>query len=323
MIRLDRNRHGGGILLYIIKSLTWEIILKGSYDLEFIALSVTSALTTVKHCVSVLYRPPSSLVSFFDNFCTALHRLSIQSFSSFTLLGDFNINFCNKSHPNFCKLENILQMFSLSQVVNTPTHTSPNGDTSLIDLAILSNTALLLDCSTIPPLMNSDHNGLKLSLRWKYKDRPPQQPRTIWRNGNADYRKACQLIDETDWDSLLPTDNLDLAADNWHNRIMDIMSVCIPQQTLKRKRNVPWLTKNIIRYIRKCNAVLQATKRHAKPALATKYKQLRNRVVKMLRNAKRSYFQQLNPRNKKQFWKAVKSLNKQPSTIPTLHAPSR
>ena len=90
---------------------------------------------------------------------------------------------------------------------------------------------------------------------------------------------------------------------------MDIMSVCIPQQTLKRKRNVPWLT-NIIRYIRKRNTVFQATKRHAKPALATKYKQLRNRVVKMLRNAKRSYFQQLNPRNKKQFWKAVKSLNK-------------
>ena len=39
----------------------------------------------------------------------------------------------------------------------------------------------------------------------------------------------------------------------------------------------------------------------------------------MIRNAKSSYFKNLNPRNKKQFWKAVKYLNKQQSSIPTLH----
>ena len=39
----------------------------------------------------------------------------------------------------------------------------------------------------------------------------------------------------------------------------------------------------------------------------------------MILNAKSSYFKNLNPRNKKQFWKAVKCLNKQQSTIPTLH----
>ncbi len=61
------------------------------------------------------------------------------------------------------------------------------------------------------------------------------------------------------------------------------------QQTLRRRRNVPWLTKNITRHIRKRNAAFQATKRSARPKVASKYKRLRNKVVKMLRDAKSSY----------------------------------
>jgi len=53
------------------------------------------------------------------------------------------------------------------------------------------------------------------------------------------------MIDETDWESLLPEEDINLVATNWHNKFLDIMSACIPQQTLKRRRNVPWLTKDI------------------------------------------------------------------------------
>ena len=132
-------------------------------------------------------------------------------------------------------------------------------------------------------------------------------------------RKACQMINETDWDDLLHEDDVDCSATNWHNRFMEIMSACIPQQSLKRRRNVPWLTKNITRHIRMRNAAFQAARKSAKPAQYSKFRRLRNKIVKMIRNAKSSYFKNLNPRNKKQFWKAVKYLNKQQSTIPTLH----
>ena len=157
-------------------------------------------------------------------------------------------------------------MLSLSQVVGTPTHTGPSsGDSLLIDLAPISNTALLLYCSTVPPLANSDHNGLELSLKWRQNDRQVQQhPRTILRYRNADFRMACQMIDETDWESLLPEEDINLAGTNWHNKFLDIMSACFPQQTLKR-RNVPWLTKNITCHIRLRNAAFHATKRSDRP----------------------------------------------------------
>ena len=73
IVRLDRNRHGGGIIIYIHVSLNWEVLLRGPNNLEFIALSISPVFSNVKHCVSVLYRPPSSPVSFFDDFCNTLH----------------------------------------------------------------------------------------------------------------------------------------------------------------------------------------------------------------------------------------------------------
>ena len=32
-VRLDRNRHGGGVLIYIDSTLTWEVILKESNEM--------------------------------------------------------------------------------------------------------------------------------------------------------------------------------------------------------------------------------------------------------------------------------------------------
>ena len=57
LTRLDRNRHGGGVLIYIHASLTWEILSRGANDLEFLSLSISSAGGLFKHCVSVLYCP--------------------------------------------------------------------------------------------------------------------------------------------------------------------------------------------------------------------------------------------------------------------------
>ena len=93
LVRLDRNRHGGGVLIYIHSSLTWDVLLRGPNDLEFLSLSISSPCNCFKHCISVLYRSPSFPVSFFDNFCTTLQFLSPHRFTSFVLVGDFNINF--------------------------------------------------------------------------------------------------------------------------------------------------------------------------------------------------------------------------------------
>jgi len=99
--RLDRNRHGGGVIVYIDSCVSAELLMVGPSNLEFLSISVTSPYSTHKHCISVFYRPPSSSPAIFDNVFTVIQQLNLSSFSSFVLIGDFNIDFYNSSHPLF------------------------------------------------------------------------------------------------------------------------------------------------------------------------------------------------------------------------------
>ena len=92
-----------------------------------------------------------------DSLHTCLYDANVYSFSNFVLLGDFNVNINNPSHPLFSNLCSMLDSFSFEQVVTEPTHTSPLGNSSLIDLVMISNPSLLSSCTVIPPLGSSDH----------------------------------------------------------------------------------------------------------------------------------------------------------------------
>ena len=98
LFRLDRNRHGGGIALFVHSSLSCHVLLTGGpFELEFISLSVLSQSSFCKFCICLFYRPPSSPVYIFDNLCTTLQILNPVVFRNFLLLGDFNVDICNQT----------------------------------------------------------------------------------------------------------------------------------------------------------------------------------------------------------------------------------
>ena len=96
------------------------------------------------------------------------------------------------------------------------------------------------------------------------------------------------------------------------------MDNCIPHSVLKPRKNLPWLTKTIIQAMRKRNSLFRAAHKSGNKAILSKYKAERNKVVSLLRASKTAYFQNLGSSNSKEFWKAVKLVNKRSSTIPAL-----
>ena len=232
-----------------------------------------------------------------------------------TYLGDLNVNFVNPSHPLYSKLCNIMSTYCLTQIVTECTHVHHNDSTSIIDLVILSNPASLLSCVTVPPLSNSDHNGLLTTMKWKGTGSGVHSSRRpIWRYAYADWEKACELIDNTNWDSLR-SDDINLSWSNWQQQFMGIIEDCIPKGVLPPRKNLLWLNKNLICAMRKRNQLYKKAKQSGD---FSKYKFARNRVVSKLHMAKRAYFSNLNPKNPKKVWKAVKYLNKSQCSIPTL-----
>ena len=157
----------------------------------------------------------------------------------------------------FSKLSSFLQSFVLMQVVPQPTHFNSPGSFTLIDLVLMSVPSQLVNCSVIPPLGNSDHNGIDLTLKWSCNTHPVKtSKRTIWRYAHADFDKANQLIVRTDWSFLYNVSNVDTAWDLWEQKFISIMEECIPKATISQQRNLPWMNRRIKAKIRKRNSVL-------------------------------------------------------------------
>ena len=102
LVRKDRTRQGGGVAMYIHKSLHYETLHNNSMnELEIIAIKVY--LKKSKPIVlSTWYRPPSSNVDLFlhyDNFLTYVDGLGLDS----VLIGDTNCDILPQSMSSTSK----------------------------------------------------------------------------------------------------------------------------------------------------------------------------------------------------------------------------
>ena len=92
-VRLDRDRHGGGIVLFVADVYNVKVLQQGPFDLEFLLVSEQCAHFRLS--LAVLYRPPSSSAFYLDILYSVLEGVHPFYFSNFVLVGDFNIVFVN------------------------------------------------------------------------------------------------------------------------------------------------------------------------------------------------------------------------------------
>ena len=61
LIRLDRNRHGGGVFIYAQASLVTDVLVKGPQDFEFLVVKVNKNLLSIGVFINPL-APPTNLL---------------------------------------------------------------------------------------------------------------------------------------------------------------------------------------------------------------------------------------------------------------------
>ena len=317
LLHLDRNRHGGGIVLYIKDIFSHNIIFLGNCTFECIVVSVL--IGSCKFCICLLYRPPSSSVDVLDNLYSVLCSLDVCLYSHFLLIGDFNVDFMSPNRPLFSKLQSIASSFVLSQVITEPTHYSVTGVPSIIDLAFVLQPSDVQFCMTTPPLSTSDHMGIFRSYKIPSANkRPRSSKREVWCYSHGDFEKANEMLDQIDWEHIIDENNVNVSWNNWQNVFLNVMSECIPRKILPCKKHLPWITPSIHMAIKRRNSLLNTYKRTNSQLKLIQYKQVRNRVVTELRKAKQMFFKRMRDTDSKSFWKLSKILTKKESSIPSL-----
>jgi len=183
MVRRDRNRHGGGLLLFISDDIHSTCLLRhASLELLAVELKLKQGPLTIV----LFYRPPTSALDF-EDLENAILSLNPSRLKNCVLLGDFNVDLSCSSQSSIDLLAS-LSSFHFTQVVKEPTRVTKNSAT-IIDHIYLTNTSLLSSCSTTTPLGSSDHRSLQLSLNWS---KCPQKPVT----------RRIRNYSHADWDAI-------------------------------------------------------------------------------------------------------------------------
>ena len=295
--------------MYIHDSVSFTVRLKHpSIELMLVNLKIKRKSIVC----GLYYRPPSSNPPDLANLESTLQEIPPAQSKSLLLLGDFNIDLLKSSSP---ALNSIVDKQGLTQVVTSPTRSTSTSAT-LIDHVYLSEELSHSSCNIAPPLHDSDHSSICLHL-----DTPPPRlrkaVRKVWLYKQADFETANTTLQCLSSDSF-PANDINSLWTQWYDFFMTTISQTIPSKVIKRRHNLPFLTSQLTKAIRKKFRLFRLAKKLGSDRAWHKYNQARNRVTTALRSAKAAYFENLssNLSSPKDFWSAYHKLAPKKDRIP-------
>ena len=297
--RIDRNKFGGGILMYIREDIpSKELIDHPSYGkIECIFVEIN--LHRKKWIIGGIYNPNKNTIG---SHLTELNNSMMkfmQNYDNFVLLGDFN------SEENDQEMQEFLHCFSIKNLVKEPTCFKNVQKPTCIDLILTNRKSMFQHTKVVETGLSDFHKMTVTVLKTSFKKSPPKC--ITYR----DLKKFNRLEFENELYSVLFSyDIFKMSNDFFTSIFMQIYSKFAPlKHKYIRANEGPFMTTAL----RKAIMVRSKLKNiwHSKKSEISKsaYTTQRNLCTKLLRQAKRDYFNKLDPKlisDNKRFWRVVK-----------------
>ncbi|XP_057316787.1 uncharacterized protein LOC130657807 [Hydractinia symbiolongicarpus] len=250
----DRNKHGGGVVIYAIDTLPTKKLSHLSKDsIESIWIEVILKKSFPIFLCSI-YRPPAK-----GKDLVMVERLSryikdclknLPKNPEVFILGDLNCNF-NKPNNLTRILKDCLVSCNLKQFIDKDTHTTISSST-LIDLFI-SNSEHICHSSVIDMGL-SDHSFIYAIRKWKWVKIPAK---VIKSRSFKNFNKENFLYDlhSVNWNEILNKDNLDTGCNIFNEFVTNKIDQHSPIKSSRVKGNCPqWLNDDLIHAIKERDA---------------------------------------------------------------------
>ena len=242
IIRKDRNRFGGGVVLYIRDTISFsdrKDIIPDGLEMVCIELNLPYNKSLL---ISTWYRPPNSHMNIFDYWRYEDKEL--------ILIGDLNCNVSkNVPDAHTCKLQFLCSLYQIDQLIKECTRLTPTSAT-LFDL-ILTNTPENISRSGVIHLEISDHS-LVYAVRKFIPPKGRQKTREVRNFKNFIENNFIQDVSQLPWDIVYQFVDPNICWQVWKSLLLDALNRHAPI-CHKRIRNnsVPWINPQIKQLMRK------------------------------------------------------------------------
>ena len=306
-IRLDRNRHGGGVAAYFSKQVPFvdsrKLVLP---NLEAIWAEVH--LNNKQTLIGTFYLHPR-----FDewNLVQLAIDQAIQICPNIILLGDFNQDMLDLSKSRH--IRDLMNIFNLNQVIDTPTRITQNIQT-LIDLVLMTSSFNCTGKGVIDPFC-SDHCPVYISSNF-LTIKQQSYSRKICCYDRANYDLYRQNLLGCNWNLIDKSVDENVTIISEH--ILNSADLSIPSEKVTiRPMDPPWMHNQIRKEKRERKKLHKLAKTYNNENDWARFRAQRNLVNNLVNDAKISHFKKLATSlqqgnlNSKQWWTVTKQFLKQ------------
>ena len=313
----DRNRHGGGVAIYVSDSLAVSRRPDLEYDdIESVWLEITT--DKKKILLASYYRPPIShgqraivIEHFLSKMSNSLTSAIASNPDCLSIAGDFNdrCQHWDDSHPNSelgRKLVEVINTLNLHQIIDEPTRYIEYS-ASILDLLITDSPGLLSNVAVAPPISTLDHCVISCRLAFTHTtDRVYSRKMWDYKHGNFQGLNATLSNHFSRMD--FNNDDIDENVSNFNSVLLDCASYFIPNRIIKiRPRDKPYADRIRDRWHKKFQktrnpqhyAVFREKRREAKHIRKHAKLEFQNKLMTSLTA------DNINP---KDYWKTMKSV---------------
>ena len=283
--------------------------------------SFESLFIEIKNCaqkdviVGLIYRPPSqSITNFIDEMEVVLEKMSSENKKCY-LLGDFNIDLLKfETHNQTLELLNLLYSFTFRPLIDKPTRITSSTATLIDnvftnDIALHNSEIILSDVSDhLPIITHGPCITKKMNTTASY----------YWRRNTSEknIRIFIGQVESVDWNSVVTASDANDCYSQFIQKLDSLYDACVPYKKYKTKSTSasPWLSKGILKSIRRKHKLYKKYLHNPSAFNERKYKQYRNRLTVTIRAAKKNFFVtslEKERNNIKNTWKIINlALNK-------------
>ena len=245
----DRDKFGGGVVMYIRESLHYKLRDDLDFDIESISAKVKVG-NFGSFLVTSLYRPPKKPVEYFDRIEALISATEADRKESI-IIRDTNCDFLCDNSNDTRNLKRILGIYGFTQVIKDPTRTTLDSKT-IIDHIITNRTDLVRNCGVVHCGI-SDHDALFLQKNMR-KPKLKLSSKTIITRNYKHFDRAAFLNDikmaHFDQIKNYTSDANEMWA-LWKKLFLDILNKHAPMMNFKIKgKNMPYITSDLKQMIR-------------------------------------------------------------------------
>ena len=311
------DRKGGGVSLYIHKSLSFKVIPDlciSSPDIEALTIEMSSN-NQGNSLINVSYRPPSGKFEPFELFLNTLASSVRNSKKNIHIAGDFNLNLLdhdsNKKVQDFL---NIIYRNSMIPIINKPTRVTRKTATAIDH--ILTNCFIDKFFKTaIFKSDISDHFPICFIIP---STKPKKKSKTSFIYKRIlDYKAMSAFnneLHETNWKDIETISNPNDAYQVFLERFISLYDKHFPKKKIELKTKdleSPWITKGIKKSSKKKQRLYEKFLKKRTIESETEYKTYKRLYETIKKRSKKLHFSKLISKykdNVKKTWTVIKDV---------------